>query len=78
LAEGSPPSIARAIKDLETITGKTPTALGYFHLAEAYARAARQSDAAVAWRRSVALGLNSEQLHPLERPAFDRLRQELN
>jgi tetratricopeptide (TPR) repeat protein len=71
-------AIDRAILDLETLTAEAPTATAYFHLAQAYSRAERQREAAQAWQRAKALGLNPEQLHPLERPGYERLQKELN
>jgi tetratricopeptide (TPR) repeat protein len=65
-----------AIADLEQSSAESPTAVVLFHLAQAYQAAGRRQDASQAWRRAVSLGLAANVLHPLERPAFERLAKE--
>jgi cellulose synthase operon protein C len=56
-----------AIKDLEDAVAVRPSALKYFHLAEAYLAASRRNDATAALRNAKTAGLNADALSPLER-----------
>ncbi|HXG12847.1 MAG TPA: tetratricopeptide repeat protein, partial [Gemmataceae bacterium] len=66
-----------AVKDLQEAAAITPTAVTYFHLAQAYQAVKNPGEAAAAFRKAQALGLDAKQLHPLERPAYLRLLAEL-
>jgi tetratricopeptide (TPR) repeat protein len=78
LAVGQPKAVEQAVRDLESVTEEAPTAAYYYHLAQAYTQLRQPREAARAWQRAKALGLSADGLHPLERPAYERLRQELN
>jgi tetratricopeptide (TPR) repeat protein len=71
-------TVQQAIRDLESITEQARTATTYFHLAQAYEQAQRRREAMQAWQRAASMGLTPSDLHPLERPVFDRLLKELN
>jgi tetratricopeptide (TPR) repeat protein len=67
-----------AIQDLENALIVQPkNAEMHFHLAQAYQKRGRASDAANAFREAQRLGLTAEKLHPLERPQFNRMAAEL-
>jgi cellulose synthase operon protein C len=67
----------KAIADLEQAVADGPSATRYFHLARAYRAANNMDGAAAALRRARELGLQPGRLHPLERPAGERLLAEL-
>lgn len=71
-------SIDLAIDDFRQASEEAPSPSTYFHLAQAYSAVGRRKDAGQAWRNAKSLGLNAGMLHPLERPAFERLSKELN
>jgi tetratricopeptide (TPR) repeat protein len=77
-ALGQRPAVERAIADLESVVAERPSSTAYFHLAQAHWRLNQRGEAAKAWKLAMSHGLNPDQLHPLERPGFERLRQELN
>src|SRR5262249_672372 len=62
-----------AVRDLEEAVALQPTAPRCFHLAQAYHASKNASAATAAWRKAKSLGLAANVLHPLERPAFERL-----
>ena len=62
-----------AIKDLEGTVAVSPSAVMYFHLAQAYLLAGNRDAAAKALEKATALGLEVDSLHPLEQPAYHRL-----
>jgi len=64
-----------AIADLTTALDERPTPVRRFHLAQAYDMAGQRAEAAAAMREAVDAGLTEHQLHPLERPAFGRLKK---
>jgi tetratricopeptide (TPR) repeat protein len=66
-----------AIQDLREATAEQESATATFHLAQAYQRDGNRDAARGALKRALSLGLAEETLHPLERPAFRRLRAEL-
>lgn len=70
LALGKP---AEAIADLNRAVASEPTADQYFHLARAYQAADRRDEAGEALRKAKELGLAPAELHPLERPSYERL-----
>ncbi len=69
-----------AVGDLERVTSEGPTASRWFHLACAYRQAHNADAARRAFRRARELGLQLDQLHPLERghlgPVFEVLGKE--
>jgi tetratricopeptide (TPR) repeat protein len=65
-----------AVKELEEAVGEAPTAVRYFHLAQAY-RAARSDRAAETWARAAAAGLRPDDLDAFERTAYEKLQAEL-
>lgn len=65
--------VAAARKVLEEILAATPTASGYFHLAQVEHKAERKLEARIAWQRAEELELRKADLHPLEREAYDQL-----
>jgi len=64
---------AEAIKDLKLAVARKPTADLYFHLAQAYQMAGETGEAGKALRKARELGLTPTEIHPLERPAYERL-----
>jgi tetratricopeptide (TPR) repeat protein len=66
LAAGRVPS---AIKDLEEALAESPTASGYFHLAQAHLSTNR-ARAVVAFQQATERGLSEAGLHPLDRPGY--------
>jgi tetratricopeptide (TPR) repeat protein len=66
-----------AISDLERVTAESPNASRCFHLACAYKMAHRQDAALRAFRQARDLGLQLNQLHPLEREAWGAVFEEL-
>ena len=62
---------------LEEITTVAPDAVAYFHLAQVERSAKRDIEMRFACKRANELGLKREDLHPLERPAFDQFEGEL-
>jgi len=67
-----------ARKDREQALAERPTAGMYFHLAQAQHLVRNSAGAADALRRAGATGLTTASLHPLERPAYDRLVRDLD
>jgi tetratricopeptide (TPR) repeat protein len=70
LSQGRP---AQAIADLEEAIAQTPSAVRYFHLAQACLLAQKQGAAREAMQQARSAGLKPHQLHPLERPAYDQM-----
>jgi tetratricopeptide (TPR) repeat protein len=68
----------KAITDLEQAIADGPSATRYFHLARAYRAANKVDAAAAALRKAHELGLQPSRLHPLERPACERLIAEIS
>jgi tetratricopeptide (TPR) repeat protein len=62
-----------ARKLLEAVVAEAPSGPAYFHLARAGLASKRDLEARVAWRRAAGLGLRPADLHPLERPEYERL-----
>lgn len=77
LAYGTPDAVERAIRDLELLVSQAPTATNYYHLAQAYLKGQRRREAVAAWQRAGSMGFKPADLHPLERPAFEKVRDEL-
>jgi tetratricopeptide (TPR) repeat protein len=67
-----------AIKDLREATAERETATASFHLAQAYQRGGNRDAARGALKHALSLGLTEQTLHQLERPAYRRLRAELD
>lgn len=65
----------QAAQDLGEALAQTPTAVRYFHLAQAQQRLGQTQEARQAWRRAEQMGLAAEQLHPTERDEFGRLQE---
>jgi tetratricopeptide (TPR) repeat protein len=66
-----------ALADLDVAISGQPMATRYFHQAHAL-RAAKQKDkAATALKKAHDMGLTEDELQPLERPAYRKLREEL-
>lgn len=64
----------KAIADLKKAVDKAPSAVNYFHLAQAYDLDGRDGEAAAAMKKAVELGLKFEMLHPLELAAYQKLQ----
>lgn len=60
----------RAIPDLEESIAAAPNPTAYFHLALALRKAGRDDEAAAAMIKARDGGLRSDEVHPLERPAY--------
>jgi tetratricopeptide (TPR) repeat protein len=63
-----------AVKDLEKVVVERPSAGAFFHLALACHRHNQPAQAQTAFARAQTLGLKEKDLHPLEGPAYRRLR----
>jgi tetratricopeptide (TPR) repeat protein len=66
--------MAQAISDLQLAVVDKATPLRYFHLAQAYFQDGKRAEATQAIKKAIALGLDPDDLHPLEGPAYDRLK----
>ncbi len=66
-----------AVAVLEDLLVEVPSAGGYFHLAQAYRAARKPAEATVALKKALGMGLKPGDLHPLERPALQKLRADL-
>lgn len=60
----------KAVQDLVAATRQSPSAVEYFHLAEAYLAAKNRGDAAIAFHKARELGLKPESLHALEQDDY--------
>jgi tetratricopeptide (TPR) repeat protein len=68
----------KAVKDLETALADNPVPTRYFHLAQAQRLANNAAQAVEALQKATSAGLTRpEQLHPVERAAFLKLKGEL-
>jgi tetratricopeptide (TPR) repeat protein len=67
----------QAVKDLQVAVAERPSAAGYFHLAQAHHRQNKLALAVAALEKAKGLGLEEKDLHPLERPAYRRLKDTL-
>jgi tetratricopeptide (TPR) repeat protein len=74
LALGSP---QMAATDLKVAISKRPSALNYFHQAQVASRLGQKEAARESLSKASELGLQPEDLHPLERQSFRQLQQEL-
>jgi tetratricopeptide (TPR) repeat protein len=68
----------KAIQLLEEVVADQPTAVAYFHLAKAYHQARNNVNARRALERASKGGLKLGELHPSERPGYEKLRRELD
>lgn len=66
-----------AHKLLEGVVAQAPTGTAYFHLAQAEQELKRDLEARLAWRKAEELSLRRAELHPLERPAYDRMAERM-
>jgi hypothetical protein len=66
-----------AAEDIDQSIAARPTASGYFRKALIEQKIGHQEAARQAWDRAQALGINVRQLHPLERPMYRRLQEEM-
>jgi Tfp pilus assembly protein PilF len=62
-----------AVEDLEEALLEGPRGVSHFHLAQAYLLAKKPKEARESFDCAVALGLGAQELHTLERPAYDQL-----
>jgi tetratricopeptide (TPR) repeat protein len=67
-----------AVKDLQQAIAQAPAPLRYFHLAQAQHMANDRVAATVAWRKATEMGLQADDVHPMERAGYARLVSELN
>jgi len=74
LRQGKP---QQALADLKQVIAEEPRANRYFHLALAYYQSGQKKAAADAMKQAESMKLSAEQLHPLERPLYERLAAEL-
>ena len=65
----------KALADMADALADAETPVRLFHQAQAYDQAGKQSEAAAALEKALQKGLTKEMLHPLEIPAFERLKQ---
>jgi tetratricopeptide (TPR) repeat protein len=65
----------KALADLTVALADSETPVRLFHQAQAYDQAGRRGDASSAIDKAMQKGLTKEMLHPLELPAFEKLRQ---
>lgn len=68
---------ADAVLDLDRAIAARPTADLYFHLARAHLLAGDRDAARAALGKAKELGLKAAEVHPLERPTYERLLAEL-
>jgi hypothetical protein len=68
----------QALRDLQDAIAQAPTGPRYFHLAQAHRLARDHRAARETFRKARAEGLRSQDLDPLERPAYEELRAELD
>ena len=66
-----------ANRDLDAAIAVAPNGLYYFHKAQVLLSLDRKPEAKTAWGRSRLLGLQTHQLHPLERPVYEQTEQKL-
>lgn len=66
-----------AIADLELSVTDNPTASKYFHKAIAHLKAGQNSNALEAWAQAQQLGMNREELNPLEQLLFDDIAPQI-
>jgi predicted Zn-dependent protease len=66
-----------AVKDLARATLDTPSGPRYYHLARAHQLANNRGEALRALREAERLGLSPQQLHPVERAALAKVKDEL-
>jgi pentatricopeptide repeat protein len=66
-----------AVKDLQSIVAERPSAVTYFHLAQAYVLAGNLKEARQAWESAKKHGLSPNHVHPLERDTYERLAEKL-
>lgn len=67
----------KALADLTVALADSETPVRLFHQAQAYDQAGRRGDASSAIDKAMQKGLTKDMLHPLELPAFEKLRQAL-
>ncbi|HEY1376194.1 MAG TPA: tetratricopeptide repeat protein, partial [Gemmataceae bacterium] len=77
LTLGRKDAAVTAVSELEQLITTAPSPTLFFHLAEAYEQAGRRADAARMWQQAKGRGLTRDGLHPLERPAYERLDRDL-
>jgi tetratricopeptide (TPR) repeat protein len=77
LALNRPATADLAVKCLEQVIYESPSPTAYFHLAQAQLQAGKRKEAIEAWRKANVPPLNPENLHPLERTAFERIVEAL-
>jgi cellulose synthase operon protein C len=66
---------AEAVQDLEDAIADTPTAMRYFLLAAAREKNCNADGARDAFHRAQELGFDIRDLHPIDLPDFERLKQ---
>ena len=69
-------NVDEAKRLLEEVVVQAPSGVAFFHLAQAEQAADRGPEALNAWKEAVKLKISVAELHPLERPAFQKLRSE--
>lgn len=72
LGKGAP-----AVADALAAVGDAPSAARYFHLAQAHQLTGDQAAARQALQKAQKLGLAGQQLHPAERPALQKMMNDL-
>ncbi len=70
LARGKP---AEALQDIALVLDESPSPLAYFRQAQALQSMARKPAALAALKEAQSRGLTVNAIHPLERPAYERL-----
>jgi tetratricopeptide (TPR) repeat protein len=75
LAEGKAGPARKAVR---AAIAQTPSAMAYFHLAQAEWLAKNTAAARLAFAKATELGLKADDLHPLERPTLRKLKRDLN
>jgi Flp pilus assembly protein TadD len=67
----------RAVEDLNRASELDPTGPKLFHLAQAYLQASNRQDATQTLAKARAKGLTSDDLHPLEATAYQKVLNDL-
>jgi tetratricopeptide (TPR) repeat protein len=73
MARGKPGDLNEARKRLQEALDQAPVWTIYFHLAQLEEKAGKPEASRSAWRESEKLKQKPSELHPLERPAFEKM-----
>ena len=66
-----------ALEDMKVALADEPSGTRYFHLAQALLMGGKKQEAQEAFQKSKDFGLTVDQLQPIERPSYRKLREAL-